>query len=575
MQWQVGTKIGAGFGLILVILILAGAVSYRSTVQLIKSGQSQQHTYAVLGQLDEVFSLLQDIQLGRRGYALTGDSAYLQPYRGAMERIKPSIQKVRMLTIDNPREQNRIDQLETLVSEITRTSAQSVELMLAHGAQQGVEFVKSGEGAILMDQARQIIGDLKKEKNGLLTLGAETARQDAVIAKSAIVLGSLLALVSAILADIVITRNIARPLRELESVAERIALGDLASAPLIGIRHDEVGRLAHSFDRMTGSLRALAEAAEKVAARDLRALPKPLSEVDVLGNAFYQMTSNLRDQLGQLIEGSSVLAGAATEIVASTTQLAAGANESAAAVSQTTTTMDEVRQTAEVANQKARHVAESAQKAAQSSQSGRKSTLDMAAGMDRIRRQMDSIGSSMMRLMEQSQTIGQIIATVEDLAAQSNLLAVNAGIEAAKAGEHGKGFGVVAQEVKSLAEQSRQATNQVRTILGDIQKATTTAMMATEQGVKAVEAGTRQTELAEESIRQLSESVSEAAQAAMQIAASSQQQLIGMAQVAGAIGSIKQTTSQNVASARQLEIAARNLSELGSRISDIVLSYKV
>src|SRR5258707_7263519 len=106
--------------------------------------------------------------------------------------------------------------------------------------------------------------------------------------------------------------------------------------------------------------------------------------------------------------------------------------------------------------------------------------------MSPIRKQMEAIAQSIVRLSEQGQTIGLIIATVEDLAAQSNLLAVNAAIEAAKAGEHGKGFGVVAQEVKSLAEQSRQATNQVRTILSDVQKATATAVLATEQRNKAV-----------------------------------------------------------------------------------------
>jgi methyl-accepting chemotaxis protein len=181
----------------------------------------------------------------------------------------------------------------------------------------------------------------------------------------------------------------------------------------------------------------------------------------------------------------------------------------------------------------------------------------------------------MMRLGEQSQTIGQIIATVEDLAAQSNLLAVNAAIEAAKAGEHGKGFGVVAQEVKSLAEQSRQATDRVRTILGDIQKATTAAVMATEQGSKAVEGGSRQTELAGESIQALAGSVAEAAQAATQIAASSQQQLIGMDQVAAAMESIKQASTQNVASAKQLETAARGLNDVGQQLRHLVSNYAV
>jgi methyl-accepting chemotaxis protein len=195
--------------------------------------------------------------------------------------------------------------------------------------------------------------------------------------------------------------------------------------------------------------------------------------------------------------------------------------------------------------------------------------------MERIRQQMDAIAASMVKLSEQSQAIGQIMASVEDLAAQSNLLAVNASIEAAKAGEHGKGFSVVAQEVKSLAEQSRQATNQVRTILGDIQKATTTAVMATEQGTKAVEAGARQTEVAGEAIQALVGSVTESAQAATQIAASSQQQLVGVDQVAGAMESIKQASTQNVASAQQLETAARNLNELGQRIKHMVEGYTV
>jgi methyl-accepting chemotaxis protein len=188
---------------------------------------------------------------------------------------------------------------------------------------------------------------------------------------------------------------------------------------------------------------------------------------------------------------------------------------------------------------------------------------------------MEAIAESIVRLSEQGQTIGQIIATVEDLAAQSNLLAVNAAIEAAKAGEHGKGFGVVAQEVKSLAEQSRQATDRVRTILGDIQKATTAAVMATEQGGKAVEAGGAQTELAGESIATLAGSVTEAAQAATQIAASSQQQLVGLAQVAGAMENIKQASTQNVASAKQLEVAARNLNDLGQRLKHLAATYTV
>jgi len=69
--------------------------------------------------------------------------------------------------------------------------------------------------------------------------------------------------------------------------------------------------------------------------------------------------------------------------------------------------------------------------------------------------------------------------------------------------------------------------------------------------------------------------ITEAAQAATQIAASSQQQLAGMAQVAGAMDNIKQASAQNVASAKQLQTAARNLDDLGQRLKHLTDSYTV
>jgi methyl-accepting chemotaxis protein len=133
----------------------------------------------------------------------------------------------------------------------------------------------------------------------------------------------------------------------------------------------------------------------------------------------------------------------------------------------------------------------------------------------------------------------------------------------------------VAQEVKSLAEQSKQATAQVRTILNDIQKAMSGAVMATEQGSKAVEAGVKQSVGVGETIRMLTDSIAESAQAATQIAASSQQQLVGMDQVAAAMENIKQASAQNVAGMKQVETSAQNLHDLGQTLKRLVEQYKV
>ena len=370
-------------------------------------------------------------------------------------------------------------------------------------------------------------------------------------------------------------KAIAKPLTEIAALAERIANGELDVNVTADSRSDEVGILTRTFRRMVTNIKGHADMTGRIAAGDLSVIVTPQSEKDVMGNALAAMGSSLREITAEIIEGVNVLASSSSEIMASTNQVVAGAAETAVAMSETTSTVEEVKQTAQVASQKARNVADASQQAVQVAQAGRRSVEESIAGMGRIQGQVEAIAESIVRLSEQSQTIGDIIATVNDLAEQSNLLAVNAAIEAAKAGEQGKGFAVVAQEVKSLAEQSKEATAQVRTILGDIQKATNAAVLATEQGTKAVAEGVKQSREAGEAIRQMGESIDESAQAAIQIAASSQQQLTGMDQMALAMGNIRQASEQNVTGMRQVELTVQGLHQLGQKLKDLVMRYRV
>jgi len=275
----------------------------------------------------------------------------------------------------------------------------------------------------------------------------------------------------------------------------------------------------------------------------------------------------------QLRQGANVLAASASQIMASLTELLASSTQTASAIAQTSITVEEVKQTASIAEQKAKTVSSSAQQTVHVTQSGEQAVETAIAGLHRIHDQMESIAQSVIKLGEQSQAIGEIITNVSELAEQSNLLAVNAAIEAAKAGEQGRGFTVVAQEVRNLATQSKKATAQVRAILSDIQKATHVAVLVTEQGTKAVETGVQQSIEANQSIRVLSQNVTEAAQAVTQIAASSQQQLVGMDQVATAMGNIKQATTHNIEGTRQIEQAVQQLQGVGKTLQELVEQY--
>jgi methyl-accepting chemotaxis protein len=99
--------------------------------------------------------------------------------------------------------------------------------------------------------------------------------------------------------------------------------------------------------------------------------------------------------------------------------------------------------------------------------------------------------------------------------------------------------------------------------------------MATEQGTRVVEAGVKQSVEVETAIRLLGESIQEAAQEATQIADSSREQVVGIDQVALAMESIKAASSQNVESARQTEIAAKVLRDLGIKLQHAVEQYRL
>jgi methyl-accepting chemotaxis protein len=575
MKWNVGTKIGAGFCAVLLAFILVGVVSYRTTNELIDASNLRKQSYDVLRAIDDLVSQIQDLVIGQRSYVITGDESYRQLSMAAATKAEQGLDRLRTLVEKDPPQKSRMQRLEPLVRERVAYGRDTLNAIAAQGVAAGEAMIKSGKGKGLMQRIREVADEMERDEEARLDLRAETTDTNGWLARAAIFGGSLAGIVIALLAWLALTGNIARPLNDITSVASRVAVGHLDMKVPDYARDDEVGRLARAFSELVRSLQGLTAAAERIAAGDLRVSVAPRSKEDVLGNAYVRMAENLRAQIRTLVEGAAVLGSASSQIVTSTAQLASSAAESAAAVNETTTTVEEVRQTAHMASEKAQLVAGTAQRAAQISQQGRKSTEDMTGGIERIRQQMGAIAASMMRLSEQSHAIAQVIATVEDLAAQSNLLAVNAAMEAAKAGDAGKGFGVVAQEVKSLAEQSRQATNQVRTILADIQKAASAAVLATEEGGKAVESGAVQTAVARDAIRTLFDSVTESAQAATQIAASSQQQLVGVDQVGRAMGSILEASNQNVASAKQLESAARELDDLGQRLKRAVERYEV
>ena len=277
----------------------------------------------------------------------------------------------------------------------------------------------------------------------------------------------------------------------------------------------------------------------------------------------------------ELYEGVSVLSTASSEILTVTTQLSSASSQTAATVNETSDTVESVRTKADLMNQKTKEVSEKAMNALNVSGDGQKSIEEILEGMNNIQRQMDMIGMNVIKLSEQSQAIGEIIATVTDISEQSNLLAVNASIEAAKAGEFGKGFAVVAHEIHNLAEQSKQATTNVRTILTDIQRGVSSTVVSTERGTKSVADAARLTSDAREAIEVLTRSTADFSRQAIEITSSIHEQAAGMDQISLAMEKIRDAAQKNLEITQTVEKTAEDLHELGLRLKKLTVQYHV
>src|SRR5690349_16284946 len=116
MKSTVKRNLLIGFGISLLLLIVSSVASYTSIRALLESARLVDHTQLVLIRLEEVISYLKDAETRQRGYLLTSDEAILEPYRGAADSARISIQRVKELTTDNNAQQMSVRDLQLAVN---------------------------------------------------------------------------------------------------------------------------------------------------------------------------------------------------------------------------------------------------------------------------------------------------------------------------------------------------------------------------------------------------------------------------------------------------------------------------
>ncbi|MBC1238989.1 response regulator [Nostoc sp. 2RC] len=252
---KIGTKIGAGFTLSVAILTSIGLISYQSTNELIETSRKENHTYEVLSQIEDLNLQLTKAETGQRGYIITGEQRYLEPYNAAMQSLNQTFKELQKLTLDNPNQQNRLNMLEPLLTERMAVMKNVIDLRQNQGLEVAQEAVATDRGKQLMDRIQKLLQAIKNEENVLLKQRSERAQLAARQTLATIVYSIPLFAAILVLIGIILTRHISLPLRRVSQLVQKVADGDLSVNLPESDREDEIGVLKRTFNQMIANLR--------------------------------------------------------------------------------------------------------------------------------------------------------------------------------------------------------------------------------------------------------------------------------------------------------------------------------
>lgn len=161
------------------ILLTSGLAAYKVTTLLIETSSWVSHTHEVETSLESIISQLTDAETGQRGFILTNKTEYLVPYEHGKQSIFAVLKTAKSLTSDNPIQQQRLDEIETLVNLKLNELAQTIELFKAGNRAEALDLINTNQGINLMDNIRAIVDDMKIEERELLDI-RETKHHSAV-----------------------------------------------------------------------------------------------------------------------------------------------------------------------------------------------------------------------------------------------------------------------------------------------------------------------------------------------------------------------------------------------------------
>ncbi len=164
------TRIVTSFVAVLIVVSLFGLASYINTQRLISGNKWLLHTHQVVENLQEILSVLKDAETGQRGYILSGQDHYLEPYNIATSRIESRFAILAELIQDDAVQQSNLDRLQRMTALKLDELKQTIELRRRSGLDAAMPIILSDRGKNTMDDIRGLVSRMDERERADLQL---------------------------------------------------------------------------------------------------------------------------------------------------------------------------------------------------------------------------------------------------------------------------------------------------------------------------------------------------------------------------------------------------------------------
>ncbi len=250
-------RVRRAFGLALFCLILIGLAAMITVGRSRRDAAQVEHTREVIKRLESLVLKTTDAQNGNRGYAISGDEAYLEPFLKADQEVPRDVQAVRSLFADNPDQAQRLDKLAALIEAQTAFGHKVVEARRNRGLEAARDVILTREGKDLHDRMRAIVAEMDDDEEARLARRQERARGSTGLAKAVIFFGTLFTFcfvgfaLAAFRRDFAGRRHAEEALRNSEE-SLAVTLHSIGDAVLATDTAGRVTRMNEVAERLTG-----------------------------------------------------------------------------------------------------------------------------------------------------------------------------------------------------------------------------------------------------------------------------------------------------------------------------------